>query len=77
MVEENAGAAAVLGGGLMPYLNSLAAQGGSALEYYANTHPSIGNYFMLTAGSMVTNDNNFSGVVTDDNIVRQRLATRE
>jgi len=74
VVEENASAAAVIGGPLMPYLNSLATQGGSASEYYANTHPSIGNYFMLTVGSMVTNNNNFSGVVTEDNIVRQLLA---
>jgi hypothetical protein len=74
VVEENASAAAVIGGPLMPYLNSLATQGGSASEYFANTHPSIGNYFMLTVGNTVTNNNNFSNIVTDDNIVRQLLA---
>ena len=48
---------------------------GLATEYYANTHPSIGNYFMLTVGNVVTNDNAFSRVVGDDNIVRQLVAT--
>src|SRR5439155_1438945 len=31
----------------MPYLMGLAAQYGLATQYYANTHPSIGNYFEL------------------------------
>src|SRR6185295_6676213 len=35
------------------------------------THPSIGNYFYLTTGQNITNDSNFAGTVTDDNIVRQ------
>ena len=74
VVEENASASTVIGGPQMPYLNSLATQFGLATEYYANAHPSISNYFMLTVGNTVTNNNNFSGVVTDDNIVRQLLA---
>src|SRR5204862_7917424 len=36
----------------------------------ANTHPSIGNYFMLTTGQIITNDDNFAGSVTANNIVR-------
>jgi acid phosphatase len=55
----------------MPYLNSLAMQNGLAMQYFANTHPSIGNYFMLTTGKIETNDDSFSGVISDDNIVRQ------
>jgi acid phosphatase len=74
LVEENAGATAVIGGPVMPYLNGLATQFGLATEYYANTHPSIGNYFMLTVGNTVTNNNDFSGIVSDDNIVRELLA---
>jgi acid phosphatase len=74
VVEENASFSAVIGNPAMPYLNSLASQYGMATEYYANTHPSIGNYFMLTVGNIVTNDNEFSGVVADDNIVRELLA---
>jgi phosphatidylinositol-3-phosphatase len=34
----------------MPYLNALAANHGLATNFYANTHPSINNYFYLTAG---------------------------
>jgi acid phosphatase len=58
----------------MPFLNGLATQYGLATEYYANGHPSIANYFMLTVGNFVTNDNEFSGIVGDDNIVRQLVA---
>src|SRR5207253_10251961 len=34
----------------MPYLNTLATNYGVATNYYANTHPSLNNYFYLTAG---------------------------
>ncbi len=55
----------------MPYLNSLASKYGLALNYYANTHPSIGNYFMITTGTIVTNDDTFTATVSSDNLVRQ------
>ena len=55
----------------MPYLNSLASGNGLATQYYANVHPSIGNYFMLTTGQIETIDDAFNGVVSDDNIVRE------
>ncbi len=55
----------------MPYLNSLASQYALATQYYANTHPSIGDYFMLTTGQLETNDDAFSGTISDDNIVRE------
>ncbi len=55
----------------MPYLNSLISQYGLGANYYANTHPSIGNYFMLTTGKVITNDDSFGGIVSDDNVVRQ------
>jgi hypothetical protein len=58
----------------MPYLHSLLTAYGSATHYYANTHPSIGNYFMLTTGQVITNNDSYSQTVTDDNIVRQLLA---
>lgn len=58
----------------MPYLHSLVAQYGLATQYYANTHPSIGNYFMLTAGQIFTNSDSYSQTVTIDNIVRHLLA---
>ena len=56
VVEENANYASVIGSAAMPYLNGLAAQYGLATQYYANTHPSIGNYFMMTVGDTVTNN---------------------
>jgi phosphatidylinositol-3-phosphatase len=58
----------------MPYLHSLMAQYGYATQYYANTHPSIGNYFMLTAGQVITNSDSYSATITEDNIVRHLLA---
>lgn len=73
LVEENHGYSSVIGNSAMPYLNSLASQYGLATQYYANTHPSIGNYFMLTTGQILTNDDSFSGTENADNIVRHLL----
>ena len=58
----------------MPYLNSLASRYGLATQYYADTHPSIGNYFMLTTGALESNDDAFTGTVSDDNLVRRLVA---
>jgi acid phosphatase len=74
VVEENHSYSSVIGSSAMPYLNSLASRYGLATNYFANTHPSIGNYFWLTTGQVITNDSNFTGTVTADNIVRQLLA---
>ena len=54
VTEENHDYASVIGSSSMPYLNGLAQQYGLATQYYANTHPSIGNYFMMTVGDTVT-----------------------
>lgn len=75
VVEENHSYSEVLGNSAMPYLNSLASQYGVATQYFANTHPSIGNYFMLTTGQLVTNDDTFAGTVSVDNIVRDLNAS--
>jgi len=74
VMEENHGFSTVIGSAAMPYLNSLASTSGLAANYFANTHPSIGNYFMLTTGQIITNDDSFSGTVTADNIVRELIA---
>ena len=63
VLEENHSYSEVVGNSAMPYLNSLAAQYGLATQYFANTHPSIGNYFMLTTGQLVTNDDAFTGTL--------------
>ena len=73
VVEENHSYSSVIGSPSMPYLNSLANRYGLATHYYANTHPSIGNYFMLTTGQIVTNDDSYNGIVDVDNIVRHLL----
>jgi acid phosphatase len=74
VVEENTNYASVVGTTAMPYLNSLMNQYGLATQYYANTHPSIGNYFMLTTGQILTNDDSqtpSSFPVSADNIARE------
>jgi phosphatidylinositol-3-phosphatase len=71
VVEENHSYSDVIGSSAMPYLNSLASKYGLATQYFANSHPSIPNYFMLTTGQMETSDDNFSGTISDDNIVRE------
>jgi len=58
----------------MPYLNGLAQQYGLATQYYANTHPSIGNYFMFTTGQIITNDDGDTATVSVDNLVRHLLS---
>ena len=58
----------------MPYLNSLASANGLATQFYANTHPSLPNYFMLTAGATIAADDGFIGIVSQDNVVRALTA---
>src|SRR5881409_1059345 len=74
VTEENTDYANVIGNASMPYLNGLAQQYGLATQYYANTHPSIGNYFELSTGQIITNNDNFSTVQNVPNIVRSLLA---
>src|ERR1700751_3764539 len=74
LLEENHSFSNVIGNSAMPYLNGLASQYSLATQYYADTHPSIGNYFMLTTGQVVTNDDNFHGTVDVDNIVRRLVS---
>lgn len=71
VVEENHGFDETVGNSAMPYFNGLASKFGLAVQYFADTHPSIGNYFMLTTGAIETNDDTFTGVIRDDNIVRE------
>jgi acid phosphatase len=70
IVLENHAFSQVIGSPFMPYLNSLASQHSLATNYFANTHPSIGNYFMLTTGNIETNNDAFTGTVSSDNIPR-------
>jgi len=77
VVLENTNYADMVGNSAMPYFNSLINQYGLATQYYANTHPSIGNYFMMTTGQILTNDDSqtpLSFPVSTDNVVRELLA---
>ncbi len=65
---------AVVGNVNAPYLTQLAQSNALAGNYYADTHPSLGNYFMLTTGQIITNDPNFSQLVDVDNLVREMTA---
>jgi acid phosphatase len=71
IVEENHSYSEVIGNSSMPYLNSLASQYGLATQYFANGHPSLPDYLMLTTGMTETLDDNFSGTISDDNVVRE------
>jgi acid phosphatase len=73
VVEENTSYSNVIGNSVMPYLNSLASQYGLATQYYANTHPSIGNYLEMTTGQIITNSDGYSSTITADNVVRHLL----
>jgi phospholipase C/PKD repeat protein len=74
VLEENHGYAQTIGSSSMPYLNSLVAKGGLATNYYADAHPSIGNYFMFTSGQLVSTNDAFSGQITQNNLFRALIA---
>ena len=75
VVFENEAFDEIIGSPEMPYLNSLARHHALATNYYANSHPSIGNYFMMTAGQLITRDDSYSLTVREDNIVRRLVAS--
>jgi phospholipase C len=74
LVAENHSYQNVVGSTAMPYLNSLIPQYGLATQYFADSHPSIPNYFMLTTGQVLTIDDKFPGTIPDDNLVRHIVA---
>ncbi len=71
VVEENHSYSEVIGNASMPYINSLAPQYGLAAQYFADAHPSLPNYLLLTTGLTETFDDNFAGTISDDNVVRE------
>src|SRR6266404_8463259 len=74
VVEENQDFSCVIGSSNMPFLNGLAAKYAVATSYYANAHPSISNYFVLTTGQAISKGR-FGDYRTDpvdvDNVIRQ------
>jgi len=71
VVEENHSYSDVVGSSSMPYFNSLISKYGLATQYFADAHPSIPNYLILTTGIPETFDDGFTGVISDDNVVRE------
>jgi len=77
VVEENHNYSDVVASPAMPYLNGLINRYGLAANYYANAHPSIPNYFMLTTGQTLTLIDALTPQtfpVSDDNVVRELVA---
>jgi acid phosphatase len=74
VVEENHTYDEVIGRSAMPYLNTLLSHYGLGTQYFANAHPSLPNYFVLSTGQTITNDDNFQGTVTLDNVVNALTA---
>ena len=77
VLEENHGYTDVVGTTAMPYLNTLISQYGLATQYYATTHPSIGNYMDLSTGQILTNDDGQTPTtfpVSQDNVIRELIA---
>jgi acid phosphatase len=77
VVEENHNYSEVVANPAMPYLNGLANKYGLAANYYANGHPSIPDYFMMTTGQTLTLIDQVTPdtfPVSDDNVVRELIA---
>jgi acid phosphatase len=68
VVLENQNYDQVIGSASMPYLNQLAQQYSLATQFYASVHPSIGNYFVMTTGQVVSTSDSFSGTFGGDHV---------
>ena len=75
MESENQSYSTVVGHtSVWPNRNALIDKGALATHYYSNSHPSIGNYFMLTTGQLLTTNDNSTKVWNVANIARRMLA---
>ena len=76
VMEENQSYSTVAGNTTAwPHLNAMLKAGGLATNYYADAHPSIPNYFMLTTGQPLTIDDSSTAIWNVDNIARRMLAS--
>lgn len=75
-MEENQSYPTVAANAAWPHLNALIKAGALANNYFANGHPSIPNYFMLTTGQTVTFDDSSIKVWDVDNIARRMLTAK-
>jgi len=76
VMEENQSYSSVVGqDNVWPNYNKLIETGALPTNYYANSHPSIGNYFMLTTGQLLTTHDGSTTVWNVDNMARRMLST--
>lgn len=74
VMEENQSYSSVVGNtSVWPNFNNLIRNGALATNYYADAHGSIGNYFMLTTGQTLTNNDSSTTVWDVDNLARHML----
>ena len=71
VAEENHSYQHLVGSANMPYLNGLINQNGLATQFYANQHSSLPDYFWVTAGQAITQNNETTLTYDVDNIVRR------
>ena len=71
VVFENQKYETIIENKYLPYFRQLAEENSLATNFYANTHPSLGNYFMMTTGEIITNDLNFNLLIYQDNIATE------
>jgi len=75
VLEENQSYASVVGNtSVCPNFNGLIQNGALATNYYADIHGSISDYFLLTTGQTLTNDDGSTKVWDVDNIARRMLS---
>ena len=75
VMEENQSYSTVVGNTTdWPALNSLITSGALPTSYYADAHPSIGNYFMLTTGQLLTTNDKSTRIWSTDNIARHMVS---
>ena len=56
----------------MPFVYNLTGKKGANLtQYYAATHPSIGNYFAVTMGMVFVNSDGYTSTIFSDNLPRR------
>src|SRR5437868_9850849 len=67
---ENHSYESVVGNSSMPYFNSLVQNYGLATNFQADVHPSIGNYFLLTTGERITQEDSYNVRASVPNLVR-------
>ena len=76
VMEENQSYSTVAGNTTSwPHLNAMVKQGGLVTNYFADAHPSIPNYFMLTTGQTLTTNDSSVTVWSVDNIARRMISS--